>query len=219
MTRLSEAPHGWVEDFLRKAASAGLSAEHLKMLNSDPHLLHEWIASLPDIERPAVVQKVKPAFSRVALTQAFPEGGTAVRTLVVRMGINWLDDLASLCEMELISLRAFGTKRIARIQTVLSEHGLELDTHPISQCRYFPSRSNWPLRRAQADMVSVTDLADLYNCLTEYGRETVEMFNDGKDRKTLTLGKFRRMSDEARLELITPAGINKILDVVDRYQL
>ena len=49
--------------------------------------------------------------------------------------------------------------------------------------------------------------------------ETVEMFNDGKDRKTLTLGEFRRMSDEARLELITPAGINKILDVVDRYQL
>ncbi len=211
MARLLEAPHGWLDDFEQKASSAGLTAEQLKMLNTDPHRLNEWIGSLPDPEQTPmpIAQLVAVDAKRVPLEVAFPERG-ALYYLLSRLGFNWLDDLSALCEWEVGEMQYIGPSRLKRIKEALERHDMYFDVHPRSQCRFFTPSQGKTLLRERAGGLGLSEVAPE---AVRWYRLNPGRYND------VTLDHFRRMSEEQRGTLFSSNGIELIRNVIDRFQL
>ncbi len=213
MTTLFEAPHDLVERFLRMAAAAGLSAEHLLMLLANPHLLKEWIASLPDPEPADVIAApitTIGAAARVTLEEAFPNGKVDERIIVhlgERMGLKYLDELARLCSDELLDIRNFGPATLRRVESVLAKYGLQLAVHqtPDQHVSFvLPFGGGWGVLYANATNVRVNKLA---NARIALGHEFP------------TVGEFRAMSNEQQLELFDEWSIRLIIDALTRYRI
>jgi len=121
MTRLFDATHGQVQEFLEKLAAAGLTAEHLEKLHMGDARLQMWVSMLD--------QDVEPKLSAtpVLLKDLFPAGGRLFR-LLHRAGFVYLNQVAECTEDDLWSLRGCGEKSIRQLTNLLHEHGLQLKT-------------------------------------------------------------------------------------------
>ncbi len=213
MTELSEAPYGLVERFLAGASSAGLTAAHLSMLVGNPDLFKEWIASLPDPEPADAVTAPTTtigAAARLTLEEAFSNGKVDERILahlVDHMGLKCLDEVTQLCADELLQIRNFGPATLRRVEQVLAEYGLHLAVHGRNHSQHASfvlPYGGWGVLYASSDNVRLTSLVRV--------RITV-------GQQVPTVGEFRAMSAEDRLQLFDEWTVGAILAALDRLGL
>lgn len=209
MTKLSEAPHGWVERFLAALGEAGLTAEQIGALPDNPDLMKDWVDSLPDLDPVDVPKPPARSASPVSIKQAFADGKMDERIrshLVEHMGLSMLDELAQLCEEELLQIRNFGPKALKRVEQVLTGYGLQLSAHDSGEphVSFVLPFTGWGVLRARGGQLRVNQLVQVRIVLGQ---------------RPPTVDEFRSMPDEERLQLFDEWTVDSILRAISHYHI
>ncbi len=119
MTRLYDATHGQVQEFLKRLAGAGLTQEDIVRLTNNPPLMQSWIESLGKETRITV---------NLDTPIEILFGKSKLASMLKRAGIKTVDHLIDWTEDELGDIRNCGDRSLAVIKATLAEHFLSLST-------------------------------------------------------------------------------------------
>ena len=173
--------------------------------------MRRWVALIPGTDITHAADG-----SRVAISDAMT-AGRARSFLINYLHLVYLDEVAELCEQELLDAKNISKGVVQQVRVALRVHGMDFTTHHYGgECIFFSPRNNThPIRREQADAHPLREVVSLQS----YGvRDAFLEWGHWSDYPS-TLGQFRSLTKFEQLEILTPAGINQLNSVIRRWQL
>lgn len=124
MTRLSNVSHGQMEQFVRRLAGSGFTAEDLIRVSTDSRLMKNWVSLLHADQDGGIVPEDVSGILCTPVTTFFTD--KRVSKTLLREGIQTLEELVDWTEYELRGIRNFGEKSLETVRSALAPVGIHL---------------------------------------------------------------------------------------------